>query len=69
VRARILYNGGYTDVGRLKKAKVEDLLAMEGIGKASIFSIMEQIGRDMSEYVEADQEIKRLQRSLLDFGL
>ena len=69
VRARILFNGGYRDVSMLKKAEVEDLWAMDGIGKVSVFRIMEQLGRDMSEYEEADQEIRRLQRSLLDFGI
>jgi len=69
VRARILYSGGYRDVSMLRKAEIEDLLAMDGIGKVSVIRIMEQLGRDMSGYEEADQEIRRLQRSLFDFGI
>jgi len=69
VRARLLYNHGYRDIGRLKRAEVEELVRIPGIGKATIYRILEQIGRDTTELQEAEQEIKRLQRRLSEFGI
>jgi len=69
VRARLLFENGYRDVGQLKRADVEVLIGIEGIGKATVFSIMEQLGRELPEYHEADREIKKQQRSLQDFGI
>ncbi len=69
VRARLLYSHGYRDIGRLKRAEVEELVRIPGIGKATIYRILEQIGRDTTELEEAEQEIKRLQRRLSEFGI
>lgn len=66
-KARILNRGGFKDIGMLKRAEIEILLSLPGIGRSTIFSIMDQLGRDMSDYDEADEEIRKLQRSLLDF--
>ncbi|MCK4613748.1 MAG: hypothetical protein KAU14_03005, partial [Thermoplasmata archaeon] len=69
VRARLLYNNGYRDTGHLRKADIHNLLAIEGIGKAIVLRIMEQLGRDISEIQDGEQEIRRLQRTLSEFGM
>jgi len=69
IRARLLFKHGYTNVGHLKNADVTDLLGIEGIGKATVLKIMEELGMDASEIIETDQEIKKIQRTLAEFNL
>lgn len=69
VRARLLHKHGYRDAGNLKKADIHDLLEIDGIGKSTVLRIMEELGRDVSEIMEADEEIQRLQKTLFEFGI
>nr|MCG2882182.1 helix-hairpin-helix domain-containing protein [Acidilobus sp.] len=45
VRARRLYNAGFTSLEKLATARVEDLLRVPGIGYATAASILEFFGR------------------------
>jgi helicase len=76
VKARALFKGGFRDVTMLRNAEIDRLIAVPGIGKSTIFMLMDQLGRDMSDYEQNEGEddntsgegIVKLQRSLFDFN-
>ena len=67
IKARILHRGGYRDPAMLRNADIHRLLELPGIGRGTVFAIMDQLGRDMSEYEITEEEVRKLQRSLFDF--
>lgn len=55
IRARMLYNAGYRTIQDLKKTRIEDLLKIPTIGKETVKSIIEQIGRE-NEKVKVEEK-------------
>jgi len=67
VRARKLYSKGFTDLGKLRKADIQDIAS--AVGKSISVSIKEQLGEKVkADNIKGEEEKKTGQHNLLDYS-
>jgi helicase len=66
VRARKLYNNGFTNLGKLRKAELADISAV--VGKNIALSIKLQLGEKVNVEVKEEKDLKLGQHNLSDYS-